>query len=324
MTQSKPQQPSRRHHYIPAFYTDRWTAGGKLIEYRLVNGRKLVSRRTAPDGTGYQNDLYAVRGLEGREKQVVEERYFSALDNDAATLVHHVTQPSFQGRLHVSDRHLWARFLISFLYRSPEDIDRIRKRHDSLLSRDDPEIQRRWEEIREPDQPLLLRDILNSRTHPEVDLSFFGVLIRQLQSEVIGNFIVNMRWSVVDLSSASIPLLTSDRPMVMSNGLRAENGHIALPLSPTHLFIAAKDRAVAENFWRLTPNQMSREVNRNVVQGAHRFVYAQTDSQRLFIERNIGIAPQWRPSSTFHRQADERLPAGWLRTPSPTFRNRKT
>ena len=51
--------------------------------------------------------------------------------------------------------------------------------------------------------------------------------------------IMSMRWYVVRMNSLRFSVLTSDRPIVMTNGIAYDNSHIVMPLSPQHIFVAA-------------------------------------------------------------------------------------
>lgn len=288
MTQSVPQRPTKRHHYIPAFYTKRWATDGRLLEYRRVHAGKLVWRRTAPDGTGWMENLYSIQGLEGPDAQKPEELFFKKLDSDAALLVEAFLGPRRNLPVSSEDRSAWATFLLSLLYRTPEDVTRLRTNYQRVLTQATPDIQARWDRVRQPGQPQSVQDILDRRSSSENDMRFFEGMFRLMQSETVGTFLIRMAWRVVDLSKASYPLLTSDRPIIRSNGFRAENGHIAIPLSPTHLFLGAKDDHVLRDILAMSPNRIARQTNTFVVQHACRYVYASTAGQTEFVRRHIG------------------------------------
>lgn len=296
MTQSIPQQPTRRHHYIPAFYTKRWATDGKLLEYRRVNGGKCVYRRTAPEGTGWMENLYAIKGLDGPDAQKPEELFFKRVDSDAALLVEAFLSPGRNLAVTEDDRAAWATFLLSLLYRTPEDVTRLRTNYTRVITQATPDIQARWDQVRKPGQPESVQDILDGRSPSENDMRFFEGMFRLMQSETVGTFLIRMVWKVIDLGVAPFPLLTSDRPVIRSNGFRAENGHIAIPLSPSRLFLAAKDERVMRDILAMTPNRIARQTNLNVVRHAHRFVYAHTAEQSDFVCRHMATARQDRLS----------------------------
>jgi hypothetical protein len=76
--QSKPQRPTSRHHYLPEFYLKRWTgSNGKLIEFTWRERLGVVSRSTAPGGTGWQKDLYKAEGMPPEVAYAFEEHFFA-------------------------------------------------------------------------------------------------------------------------------------------------------------------------------------------------------------------------------------------------------
>ena len=56
----------RKHHYVPVCYLKQWanTPDRRLCEHKLIPGVGVKPRRTSPDGTGYQVDLYRVDGVQ--------------------------------------------------------------------------------------------------------------------------------------------------------------------------------------------------------------------------------------------------------------------
>lgn len=73
----------RKHHYVPVFYLKQWAgADRRLCEYKRVPG-KILTRRTFPDGTGYEKDLYRVDGLPEPLAQEVESKFMHMVDTNA-------------------------------------------------------------------------------------------------------------------------------------------------------------------------------------------------------------------------------------------------
>ena len=55
-------QASRKHHFIPAFYTSRWSTEGKLIQWSKPY-RDIKPLAKHPNATGFEYDLYSFNGL---------------------------------------------------------------------------------------------------------------------------------------------------------------------------------------------------------------------------------------------------------------------
>jgi hypothetical protein len=80
----------RKHHYVPACYLKQWANNShdrRLCEHKLIPGGYGVNpRRTSPNGTGYQIDLYRVDGVPDDVAQDLEKRYMHLVDTDGLNL----------------------------------------------------------------------------------------------------------------------------------------------------------------------------------------------------------------------------------------------
>jgi hypothetical protein len=64
--------PSRKHHFIPAFYPEQWAGtDGLLIEWSRPR-REVVPQRRHPNATGFQYDLYPFSGMPSETRQWFE------------------------------------------------------------------------------------------------------------------------------------------------------------------------------------------------------------------------------------------------------------
>jgi hypothetical protein len=74
----------------------------------------------------------------------------------------------------------------------------------------------------------------------------------------------------------------------MTNGLNAPNAHVAIPISPTRFFVAAKSNETYSEIRAMTSDQLVRTSNDKVVQQARRYVYGRDTSQLRFIQNRFG------------------------------------
>jgi hypothetical protein len=106
---------------------------------------------------------------------------------------------------------------------------------------------------------------------------------------MIGKHINNMRWLVLRAHNPRFTLLTSDRPVVMTNGLKYDNSQILLPISPYHVFVATNnlqtERYIESVFAR---DQMIQQVNERVTLQARKYVYGLSDAQLNFVSARFG------------------------------------
>ena len=89
-------------------------------------------------------------------------------------------------------------------------------------------------------------------------------------------------------------LLTSDRPVMMTNGLGRPFGHIALPIGPRRLFIAAESADTISGI--LTQPRIVGVLNDRVVRQAEEFVFGSDPLHFRFIERRLRSRQRQRPA----------------------------
>lgn len=108
----------------------------------------------------------------------------------------------------------------------------------------------------------------------------------------VARAIHNMLWHVIDASGADFNFLTSDRPVIRTNGLMIDGGHLALPIGPRKLFIAAKDSAALRSILAMSHRQLVRECNRQMCDYAIKYVYGVDDSQLRFVAKHFATKKQ--------------------------------
>ena len=87
------------------------------------------------------------------------------------------------------------------------------------------------------------------------------MLIQQvIDSQLVGNHVNRMIWTILQPPS-SYPFLTSDRPVIMTNGLSEPGSHLALPIGPKRLFIASNRQAIVDDVSARRPDDLVAFVN---------------------------------------------------------------
>ena len=71
-----------------------------------------------------------------------------------------------------------------------------------------------------------------------MDITSANLLSKIIDSERVGNYINGMRWISCIARGLTHNLLTSDRPVVMSNGINRDDSFIIAPISPCQFFLA--------------------------------------------------------------------------------------
>jgi len=264
-----------KHHFSPQFYLSGWTTNGQLCCMRKIYGKIIVDPKT-PAGTGYVHDGYKTAHVPEADSHRIETAFMSPLDNDAARELQRML--AGDPRIRTSEeRSAWTRFVISLLFRHPAAVDSLKAHFGQMHSVAVESVQAE-----------------NPGTVIALDPAYTSIAASNMLTDIIDNTrvgptIFDMKWVVVDVSKAKLPLVTSDRPVVMPLGLADRDCHIALPISPTKLFIAAH----TDRFKQLKPGQETvvvKAINKAVVAQASEFVWAVDDSQFAFVEKHMGSA----------------------------------
>jgi hypothetical protein len=87
---------------------------------------------------------------------------------------------------------------------------------------------------------------------------------------------------------SSHSLLTSDRPLVMTNGISGPGKHLSVPIGPSLLFIAADDPAEVQRLSRHDQDALAMVTNDHVVRQARKFVWGIDACHLRFVERRLG------------------------------------
>jgi hypothetical protein len=116
-----------------------------------------------------------------------------------------------------------------------------------------------------------------------------ALLIQQLlNSELIGNHLINMRWSVVRFDGAEGPLLSSDRPIVRTSCLTGARAHLVMPISPRQCFVAVNTHETEGELRSIPPHQFIDALNDRMASQARRFVYGLDESHSEFVATRLG------------------------------------
>ncbi len=270
-----------KHHYIPVFYLKKWGgADGRLVEFSRPYGSELKTRRPHADGTGYVRGLYRLPGVSDRAAELLETRFFKNVDDFASYALLRLLRRSLDG-WKPELRTAWTLFIVSILIRSPKALADIKARLMEGLP-DEWEKARQQHAAEHPDEPPL-----GDYSVTQVEQSSLLALQRFIANPVIGTAINRMYWSVCDVSPTKFRFLTSDRPVVMTNGIGDDNAHIALPISPTMLFLATKNVETAREIQRMPFKELVFNCNKQVVRHAVKYVWASNESQVALIRSQM-------------------------------------
>lgn len=288
-----PPKPPTKHHYIPVFYLKRWAGSdGRLCQYTRPIPGKIAAVRRAPSATGFLHRAYELRGFKPELAQQVESTFFRPVDNEASDALVLMEIHGNRAVWTQPLRSAWTRFILSLLMRSPEDVALFRQLYSHLFYKSDPAIEAEYQSRRQHGEPETYAEFAESMPLSAVEQHMFEMYFELIDNVNVGSHINKMIWRVFDFPQHCHPLLTSDRPLIRTNGLDRPGTHIALPIGPHKLFVASIDPDVIEGLLAQRPSIIAREVNKLTVESAARYVYGVDDRQMRFVSNRFGKNPQ--------------------------------
>ncbi|MCW8088040.1 DUF4238 domain-containing protein [Sabulicella glaciei] len=280
-------QESKRHHYVPVFYLGGWVKDGKVCEYSRPH-RDVVGKMKAPSATGYEIELYSVPAFPAGAQRVLEDEFFSKVDGIASKALTKMLQERLgPAALSPDLRSGWSRFILSLHYRSPARLAALKIKYKEFVSETAPAYRDQFEARRDPDDKRTFEAFCTDLRHDAAERSWTRLFRSVIDSQRVGDFLNKMLWNVLTVSGSDRKFLTSDHPVVMTNGLDRPDGHLFLPLGPSRLFVATNTAASLEVIKRIGIRQLQRDVNDQVVRQAHRYVYGDDEGQVRFVANRL-------------------------------------
>lgn len=291
---SQPMNPTK-HHYIPAFYTKRWTHNGELCEFQKHNNR-VKPKRKNPAATGWVHRLYEIKGYPDETAQQIETKFFRIVDDQASKCLERMEAEGNRIEWTTKLKSSWTRFMLSLILRCPEDINELEKQIFSEYRKTDTYFEEKYSElIRDMKQygdtsslPESLHDYLKDVSNSRISFFMFKVMRSLIDNPVIGTRINNMRWSIETTPESCPELITSDRPIVMTGPLESDTSSIVVAIGPHKVFIARNQKLPTEILLRESKKQFVLNYNRSVVGAAMKYVYATDDTKLSFVQKHFG------------------------------------
>jgi len=281
----------QKHHYIPKFYLKQWVGpDGRLCEFSKPR-HTVIAQMKFPDATAYERGLNTFEMLPLALTDFLEHRFFMRIDDRAAAVLVRLLNDDVE--FDAPTRTAWARCLMTLIHRTPEGFARIRKNVAEGIPAEIGKLRPTYESNRQPGDPQTFEQFKKSLTDTDFQGITLQVLAKVMNSELLGTQLINMRWGVIRAKSPNYPMLTSDRPLIMSDGIGHEGGFILMPISSTRAFVAANNVVTANTISR-EPNFAAR-VNDFMCRQARRFVYGSNDAQLRFISNRLGKRAKWSP-----------------------------
>lgn len=276
-----------KHHYIPVLYLKQWAdSDGRVCEFSKPY-KTVKPRMTHPDGTGYERGLYSFRNLPASVTDFIEKQFLLQADGKAAQALQRLLdgQAEFNHEL----RSAWSRFVMTLLHRNPERMDEIRSRVAQHYPEVLEQVRLQYNAMRTPNSPETFEEFERDLKDGHLQYLTMSYLQSIMDNRAVGNELNQLSWGVLTFEDLRYPLLTSDRPIVMSNGLRVRDAHLVLPISPTAIFVAEREPDSPNAVRKLAKTvNLAEGLNNLIVRQARKYVWGTNDRQLRFVTNRFG------------------------------------
>lgn len=235
---------------------------------------------THPDGTGYERNLHS---------EPVEQ-WLKRADQRASETMEGLLDGEDISTLNLDQRSAWSRFVMSLVRRNPEKVASITHVIDAHIQGKLAHLEAIYDEIRSSSDAATF-DEYKARRAPIIrDMLKGELLTTMIDSPIVGAAINQMIWGVATLTDLRPSFLTSDRPVVMTNGIKYPTAHIIIPISPRSIFIATNTPLKLRQLQAaIGDGALLRHINDAVAAQAQKFVYFPNDLQLDFVEARLGM-----------------------------------
>lgn len=303
-------QDPKRHHYIPCFYTKRWTGSdGLLCEYSKPH-RDVIDRRKHSSAVGWAKNLYTIEGEDGKLDTSLESGFFAPVDQAADRAIDWLINRRGE-QMPFALRQAFTALLLSFLHRTPDRVEQITS---DLLEMVEKHFSTTDQNYPDANQLGLPQGVSHAEAKDRVrslaaKSGWAKVLKSAIGSEFIGNHITNMQWHLRRVLHSNQNLLTGDKPLMYYNGIGRSQGNIALPISPEFLFVATNNLSTASNILNVSDNFLARRVNHEICSRAQKYIYGTSAAHLSFVEARLGLPerPRELPRGTPPAQSQWRI-----------------
>lgn len=282
-------QQSIDHHFVPQFYLKRWAgADGRVCEFARPH-RELIASSKTPKTTGYQKHLYTVPGLPPEKQSVLEDVVLKQIDqigSDALDFM--LGNPTGEKDMPNKLRCGWSRFLMSLMHRSPQKLAALKAGYsdffkqylldlESWLDRDQP-----YHENFEGAAATFKEDM--------AEVGWARLFEMATDYPQTGAMLNQMHWSIATIGNPEHHLLTSDHPLVKTDGIKHPEGYVITPVGPTQVFIAVNSAEMAGRIAKTDPRYLVPKLNDTMVRQAVDYVYDTDERQRCFVNNRFRLA----------------------------------
>jgi hypothetical protein len=181
----------------------------------------------------------------------------------------------------------WTRFIMSLLHRNPEQIGRFLQIVSQYVAILKPQYEKLYHDKRDANHPPTFDEFWQNVLPDIVGRTWVNLIQTTIDSKFVGGHFNGLVWTVLNFQS-SYTFLTGDRPIIMTNGMNKTDSHLAIPIGPRKLFIAAHTPGWGDALKRDKPDSVVAFVNDKIVRQARRFCIGVDDTHLSFFAKRFG------------------------------------
>lgn len=273
------------HHYVPRFLLDAWKSkdDGLVSAFNWVHGGKFVQNRYSPKGIASKEGLYAVNGF--ADKNQIETGFFTqVVDEPGADAYRAVMERTAE--LTETETLAWSKFVVSLMVRGPDTVADARARGAMIVKKlmeDEQERRKTVHGVYKNEISLAVFE--NALPHALSDMGPWAIR-KVIDRPTLNDPILCAHWLTVDTSDASTDLMIGDKPIIYTGNME-EKFIVALPLTPTMLFLASNGAGFSSTIAACSKSQLVKNLNRCTVEQAMHYVYAAHDGHAKFVKKYL-------------------------------------
>ena len=276
----------RKHHYVPEFLIQQWADEEGFVSPYVLNqsGKFQQEKRKSPKAFCCQTDLLRTHYKCLAYSQRLESGWFSQIDSNAARVHKKLIR---NGNVSLSDveKYNWTRFIISLLTRQPSLISQAKDKMSIKYQTKFNEDKELTDVLREQNISQAPAEYVKSENPYAFENMTVEYLAKMCNDPKQMQKILSMDWLYIDVSDASFSLVLSDCPLIKTLGGSTTLAFLALPLSPTRIWFAARNPRAIDNIKSHPRRDLVMRINRKSVNQATKWVFDKDGKNGLLVRK---------------------------------------
>jgi hypothetical protein len=235
----------------------------------------------SPASVGYKPHLYSYStDVVDRPRDEIEQVHFQRIDDDAPKVLNKIIKNE---ELDAADVEVWTEFILNLKVRTPENVEYMKDFWRKTVN----DLKLREENLRDEEESFYQWVKTKSDKTPD------DIAVSQIpavgSNERAKKDLKAFVWRSVAFDNTKRPLVSSDRPLIVTSGFHKADCIVALPITPRLAFVAFRSGSNSErHLMTLGASELVKAINNAVVRAADKFVFTKFEgdiSERFLDQR---------------------------------------